>query len=255
VSDFHSQVDIIIPFHGQYQKVTTLLETIFRLTRSNYYQVCIVDDASPNEEFIKVMQRNSDKAAKIRKIANVVKTVRSPEQLGFAGACQLGYESTESPYVCFINSDCKIEDSGWLRTMGETLLAYKDQGVRMVCPITNNAVGGHPEQQGDRFDRNPEPYILQEDEYLSLYCFMCHRELFRRCGGFLKNYPYGFYEDQEFGARLNSYGFKQAVCRNSWVHHDGAVTIEELWRRNPSTRDIMEKENRKRCIEDLKKLS
>ena len=255
VSDFNAQVDIIIPFHGQYQKVTSLLESIFRLTRSNYYKICIVDDFSPNKEFIETIKKNSDKAAKIKKIENVISTIRTQEQLGFAGACQVGYEATESPYVCFVNSDCKVEDSGWLRSMGETLLDYKHEGVRVVSPMTNNSVGGHESQQGNRFDRNVKPAILKEDEYLTLYCFLCHRQLFNHCGGFLKSYPYGYYEDQEFGARLNSYGFKQAVCRESWISHEGAQTIHELWRRKPDVRDIMEKDNRKRCIDDMKSLS
>jgi GT2 family glycosyltransferase len=78
--------------------------------------------------------------------------------------------------------------------------------------------------------------------------------LFSRVGGFLKNYPYGYYEDEEFAARLRKYGYKQAVCRSSWVHHEGACTIRSIWRANPNLRKVMEEENRDRCIEDMKKL-
>lgn len=252
ISEFNSQVDIIVPFHGQYQRVTTLIESIFRLTRSNYYTLCLVDDASPNGEFIKTIKLNSEKSAKLRNTRNVVKAIRSPEQLGFGGACEMGYEMTGAPYVCFINSDCKIEDSGWLRSMGETLLNHKDDGVRMVAPMTNNIVGGFEGQKGDRFERDAKPIILSEDDHLSLYCFLCHRELFPRCGGFLKNYPYGGYEDQEFSARMQSHGFKQAVCRKSWVRHEGAATFRELCRRDPSVKKIIDEENRQRCIDDMK---
>ena len=255
VSDFTSEVDIIIPFHGQYQKLTTLMESIFRLTRSNYYTLCLVDDASPNKDFIETIKRNAEKSAKIKRIRNIVRVVRSPEQLGFGGACQLGYEATESPYVCFVNSDCKIEDSGWLRAMGETLMSYKNEGVRMVSPVTNNPVGGHEAQKGDRFNRDTVPVILSEEEYLSLYCFLCHRELFPRCGGFIKPYPYGYFEDQELGARMNAHGFKQAICRKSWVYHEGAATIREVLRKDPNAKKIMEEENRKRCISDMKSFS
>lgn len=252
-SDFISQVDIIVPFHGQYQKVTTLIESIFRLTRSNYYTLCLVDDASPNSEFIRTIKINSEKVSKVRGTANVIKAIRSPEQLGFGGACKMGYEMTNSPYVCFINSDCKIEDSGWLRAMGETLLEYKKDGVRMVSPMTNNPVGGFEGQKGDRFERDSKPIILSDDDYLSLYCFLCHRELFSRCGGFIKGYPYGGYEDQEFAARMRANGYKQAVCRKSWVRHEGSLTIKELCKKDPKISKVIE-ENRKRCIEDMKSL-
>ena len=271
-SDFNSAVDIIIPYHGEYQKLTTLLDSIFRLIRSNYYKVCIVDDASPNASFIEIIKQNAAKNAAKRKGENVVQTIRLKEQCGFAGALKAGFEATSNPYVCFINSDCKIEDVNWLRGMGECLMATKHLGVRMVAPMTDNAVGGHPAQQCSKEDRFNRPYnpvsaegsdfsvinsdhiILKKDDYLSMYCFMCERGLFQECGGFIKEYPYGYYEDEEFAARMQHRGFKQAVSQNSWVHHDGQLTIKRIWRENPKVKDIMEVENRERCIADMKKL-
>lgn len=254
-SDFHSGVDIIIPFHGQYEKLTTLLDSIFRLTRSNYYTICVVDDASPNSTYLKNLQLNANKNAQRRKAENILQTIRLPEQVGFAGAIKAGFEVTQNPYVCFMNSDCEVEDVNWLRAMGESLLKLKEKGVRMVAPMTNNPVGGHPAQLGEKDKRDSDHVILGDSDFLSLYCVLCHRDLFRHAGGFFKQYPYGMYEDEEFANRLNRYGFKQAVCRDSWIHHDGQQTIKTLWKARPETRKIMEEENRQRCIDDIKKLS
>lgn len=254
VSQFTSQVDIIIPYHGQYEKVTQLMESIFRLTRSNYYQLYVVDDCSPNPQYSQSITQNSIKNAERRKHDNVVHVVRNEEQKGFAGACKVGYQMGESPYVCFINSDCLIKDAGWLRTMGESLLALKEQGVRMVAPVTDNAVGGDPAQTGDEKDRDKEDVILADGAHLSLYCVLCHRHLFDRAGGFFKEYPYGGYEDQEFAFRMQKHGFKQAVARRSWVHHEGQATIRSMLRANPNRRTIMEEENRDRCIADMRSL-
>lgn len=253
-STFLASVDIIIPFHGQYKQVEVLLDSIFRLTRSNYYNVCIVDDASPNSSFIQSIDRNAKRIAEKRKSTNIVKTIRLDEQRGFAGAAKAGLDQTENPYVCFVNSDCKIETINWLRKMGECLLNNKDQGVRMVAPLTNNHVDGHEQQLGTKESMSEEIYVLKDGEFLSLYCFMCHRELFTRCGGFLKEYEFGYYEDVEFAKRMQKFGFKQAVCKSSWIYHEGQSTIKPLWRSNPESQYIMEEENRKRCIEDMKKL-
>lgn len=253
ISEFHYEVDIIIPYHGQYEKVTKLVESIYRLTRSNYFNICVVDDFSPNEMFIEQMRRNIDKTAQRRHVRNNFKAIRGTKQRGFAGAAKLGLEHTESPYVCFINSDCIIEDSNWLRSMGETLLSLRSENVRMVAPITNNPVGGHASQQGEKVDMTAEYVVLDEEEaHLSMYCFLCHRELFERCGGFLREYPYGFYEDVEFAWRMRRNGFKQAVCRNSWIHHEGMATVRSIWRKDPEIRRVMEEKNRQRCLDDLK---
>lgn len=254
ISEFNAQVDIIIPYHGQYEKVMTLLESIFRLTRSNYYRVCVVDDASPNEGFLETIRANAQKNADRLRQQNVLRTIRNEEQRGFAGACKAGLDATESPYVCFINSDCEIEDSAWLRKMGETLLTLKEQGVRMVAPMTDNPMNGDPAQKGEKFARSNEDVILGDDSHLSLYCFMCHRQLFPRIGGFLKEYPYGYYEDEEIAHRMRKHGFKQAVSRSSWVHHEGGATIRSLLRANPNLQKILEEDNRQRCIDDMKKL-
>ena len=118
--DFSSKVDIIIPFHGQYEHCTALIESILRLTRTNYYCLCIVDDASPNEAYIERVEKN---LSRNQSPAVEIKCMRSADQLGFAGAAKVGYEATSSPYVVIMHSDCEVEDLNWLRGMGESLLS------------------------------------------------------------------------------------------------------------------------------------
>ena len=246
---FTSEVDIIIPYHGQYDKVTELIESIFKFTRSNPYTIYVIDDYSPNSEYIQTIAKNANRRH------DVLKALRCSEQKGFAGACQSAFVKGEAPYTCFINSDCRIEDIGWLQSMGSTLVSLKDQGIKMVSARTNNPV--HPDEDSPQKGNKGESHddvVLADDQYLSLYCFLCHRELFARCGGFLKSYPYGYYEDEEFAARMKKHGYKQAVSGSSWVYHEGGATIKSLWRKNPNIRTIMEEENRKRCIKDLKAL-
>jgi len=248
-SEFHHPVDIIIPFHGQYEKVAALLESIYRLTRSNYVTVTLVDDCSPNEDFINTISRN------VKKRTENFNAIRGVKHRGFGGAAKVGFDRTENPYVCIMNSDCLVEDGNWLRSLGENLLSLKEQGVRMVSPVTNNIVGGHESQYGKRSELENSHVILEEkDDHLSMYCVLCHRELFARCGGFLQEYPYGYYEDIEFAWRMRKHSFAQAVCRSSWIRHDGMATINGLWRKDPDIRDVMEKNNHDRCLQDIKGL-
>lgn len=199
------------------------------------------------------INRNARKNAERLRQPNIITTVRTEEQKGYGGACKVGYDLGESPYVCFLNSDCKIEDANWLRSLGECLIGLKSQGIRMVSPVMNNPVHGDPAQKGDKFNKE-DPVIVADDSFLSLPCFLCHRELFNHVGGFLKEYKYGGYEDEEFAARLKKHGFKQAVCKKSYVHHKGESTIRALWKTDLVIKKVMEEENRKLCIEDIKRL-
>lgn len=239
-----------MPFHGQYELCTKLVESILRFTRSNYYCLCLVDDASPNSTYLEDVEKNLNR----RQTAAVeVKCLRCEEQLGFGGAAGVGFAATENPYVVVVNSDCEFEDINWLRAMGESLLSMKEQDVRMVSAKTNNAVGGSPKQEGEKDSRTDIDLILDDDEHLSMYCFMAHRELFSRIGGFLKPYPYGWYEDEEIAYRMKKHKFKQGVSSSSWVKHVGEATIKSLWRKNPTIRTAMD-ENHDRCAKDMQSL-
>lgn len=255
ISPFPYRVDIIVPFHGQYDKVTKLVESIFRCTMSNVYKVILVDDCSPNKSY----------AESLSKVPGLI-TVRTKDQLGFGGALRVGFEKSQEldralrdnnrpqhPFVVFMQSDCVVEDVDWLRAMGSTLLGLKDQGVKMVAPRTNNPMGGDPRQGGEK--GNIGETIILEDTSLSLYCAMCHRELFQHIGGFIKEYPLGWYEDEELAYRMRKYGYKQAIAGRSWVRHVGQATIREVWREQPNSRRIMMEDNRKKCIQDIRALT
>jgi GT2 family glycosyltransferase len=238
-----SRVDIIIPFHGEYSRVSALVESIWMLTRSNPYQICLVDDASPNKDFIQIFKDRPQ-----------IFTIRNETQKGFAGALQTGYEATLQPWVLFLHSDCLVQHRNWMFELGKALLELKNQGVRMVSARSDKP----GDFTDDRLKSKPGevfPHIIleKEDSYLPLYCVMCHRDLFNHIGGFIKNYPYGGYEDTELGYRMRKYGYKQAICGKSWVHHYGGVTLESICHKNYSAKKEMEK-NRDRCLADLKRI-
>jgi len=152
------------------------------------------------------------------------------------------------------------------------LLNLKSQGVRMVAPQTNNAVNGCTQQQTTKEAFNQANMMIEDGdeekkdivldlykdkenpEFLSMYCFMCHRDLFKKCNGFIKSYPFGWYEDMEFAFRMKKHGYKQAVCTSSWIYHEGECTVKELWRRDVKSRQIMSETNADQCNADIQKL-
>jgi len=245
-------VDIIIPFHGQYEKVVGLIESVWKVTRSNPYQICLVDDASPNNDFISKFESERHRDGYYE---NQILPIRSAKRLGFGGALRLGFESTKQPWVCFLNSDCVVENSSWLIEMGRSLLRLKEHNVRMVSARSDNPGEGYDcRLKGLKNDDTEEDIVLNEkDPPLPFYCTMCHRQLFDRIGGFVKSYPYGMYEDEELAYRMRHHKFSQGISAKSWVHHAGGLTFEALLKSDKSAAAIIE-ENRNRCIEDMRKL-
>lgn len=242
-----SKVDIIVPFHGQYQKVTRLIESIYRATRPPFL-LTLVDDGSKNSAYLDEIKENTN-----------INCIRNEEQLGFAGALMKGYNQTKFPWIVFMNSDCYVDNINWLNKLGESMLIHKNKGVKMISARYPNSGSdikklSSPERPIIPIDEDCEEakiddIILKKGEHLPLTCVMCHRELFQKIGE-IKPYPFGWYEDQELAHRMNHHNFKQAICANSWVHHDGMSTIKELWNKNPEIRDIMIK-NEELCLKDI----
>jgi GT2 family glycosyltransferase len=239
-----SPVDIIIPFHGQYEKVTRLIESILYVTKSNPYQIVLVDDCSPNTSYI----------SNLKDTPQIV-TFRTPKQMGFGGALQYAFNQTQQPWVVFMHSDCVVEDQGWLIELGKSLLRWRDSGVpvKMVSARTNNP--------GEQYDaglkaaqRSKNDDMILQEGCLPLYCAMCHRSLFKYIKGFIKPYFPCFYEDEELAYRMKKYGFKQGVCGRSWIRHHSGATVDALCTSNHKMKNLME-ENRVRCLQDMKSLA
>lgn len=247
-----SRVDIIIPFHSQYEKVSRLIRSILLSVKSNPYQITLVDDCSENKSFGEEIKREFAKDTPAG-YKPQLQYIRSEEQVGFAGALKLGFDATEQPWVLFMHSDCLVEDPNFMMDMGQSLLNWKREGkpVKMVSARSNNPCDLEA-AKADRMNKGDKDIILG-GETLPLFCAMCNRDLFQHIGGFLKPYPYAWYEDEELAHRMRSRGLLQGISTRAWIHHAGGSTIKYLWESKPNTKDEMER-NRERCLADVRRL-
>jgi GT2 family glycosyltransferase len=247
-----SRVDIIVPFHSQYERVSELIRSIIVSVKSNPYQITLVDDRSENKTFGEEIKRDFAKNTP-EGYKPQVQYIRSEERLGFAGALKLGFESTENPWVLFMHSDCVVEDPNFMINMGQSLLNWRRAGVpvKMVSARSDNPCDLEAARAG-RMEKG-EADIVLEGETLPLFCAMCNRDLFRHIGGFIKEYPYAWYEDEELAHRMRAMGLKQGISTKAWVRHTGAATIKYVWENDPESKGVMEG-NRERCLKDVRAL-
>lgn len=237
----NSKVDIIIPFHGTYDKVSNAIASIFKFTKNIKYNLVLIDDASENKHFGESLSSYN------------INLIRNEKQLGFGASLMEGYKNTLNPWILCMHSDCEVTNINWLTNLGEFINKYKKMGVKMVAPKTNNPVSGDPRAKQENYYNSEdillEDDILEKDCYLGMYCFLFHRDLIRRCGE-IKNYPYCGYENLEYAFRMRKRGFLQALCGSSWIMHHGGATTSKLSKND----DILDKMNKNRelCIADLR---
>lgn len=237
-------VDIIVPFVGCYQKLYDLCKSIWRNTRSNRYRLYLVDDCSPNKTYVPAFKE-----------APYTTIVQNDKQLGFGASLKVGFDMGKNPWIVIMHSDCLVETSHWLTGLFRSF--FRNPQTGMVSPLTNNPGVDNINFKGNKADPPRQDYVLEKG-YLPLYCALCQRDLFSQIGGFIKAYPFRYYEDEELAHRMRRYGLQQVISGSSWVRHYGAATVssflklqEEKRYNGPDYRKIIA-ENRDRCIVDLK---
>lgn len=235
-----SAVDIIIPFHGQYDRVISLINSIIISVKSNPYQITLIDDGSSNKEFVNQF-KDFDKGRPAW-AEPILKVIRNKERFGFANSVRIGLQNTKQAWCMIMHSDCIVEDPQWMIEMGKSILALKNNKVKMIGPKNQH--------KSINAQRQPD-VVLGDDGFLPLFCVLFHRELFAHIGGYIKDYP--GYEDEELAHRMHYYGYKQAICGNSYATHVGGCTYEALIKENPELRQEIDN-NRDRVVADLQNL-
>lgn len=249
-----SPVDILIPFHSQYEKVSQLIKSILISVKSNPYQITLIDDCSENKSFGEEIKKQFLKSTPSG-YKPQVNYIRSDKHLGFGGALKLGFEATSLPWILIMHSDCLVENSNFLINMGQSLLNWKKNGipVKMVSAMSDNP----NDCESAKCAKNKLPdkdIILSNNESLPLFCSMCHRDLFNYIGGFIKSYPYTWYENEELAFRMKKRGLQQGISSKSWIKHYGGSTVKYLTDQNPEIINVINK-NRDLCLADMRKFS
>jgi GT2 family glycosyltransferase len=219
-SRFHFEpVEFIIPFHNEHESVSRLISAIFSTVVGNRYLISLVDDGSRNAKY--VHQINEAKIPGVR-------CLQFKKQRGFGAAVNFALAHPKHEWVrwvCILHSDTLPQDNLWLNNLGQYLMRAKAGGVKMVSPRTDNPTAFPDILYAKRGDEG-EDVVLQEGQYLPMYCALAHRKLFKRVG-LLKECPYAGTEVEEYAKRMRESGFQQAVCGSSWVHHDGGLTLAQ----------------------------
>jgi GT2 family glycosyltransferase len=233
--------NIVVPYHGQYTALRECIGSIFLQTRHLPFKITVVDDGSPNKDFFST----------IAQIDNQIDGIRLDEQRGMGAALNEAIKSTEEPWLVFLNSDCVIRELDWLTNLYQALETNMKNKVGLVSACMNNGGNCTAIERDRTAPRNQNCVVSNEP--LPLICTIAPRKLFDRVGLF-QEYPYGYYEDEEFFWRMKKKGYQQAYCEKSWVEHKGGLTVQALWESNPNIKNIMLEDNRKKCLHDCGKI-
>lgn len=201
------KVSIITVNYNGYDDTCALIESIPLNDKS--LEVIVVDNASRINE-----------AEKISAKYPLVKTIRSEQNLGFAGGNNLGIKEASGDYLFFINNDTYLKDFN-ISALIDRLNSSDDIG--MVCPkirfawennpiqfagytplsritLRNKAIGYNEQDKGQYNKAHPTPYAHGA-------AMMAKREAIEKVGVMPECY-FLYYEELDWSMMFRRAGFQ-----------------------------------------------
>ncbi|RUT46117.1 glycosyltransferase [Paenibacillus anaericanus] len=198
------------------------LESIRKHTRENY-ELIIIDNGS-TDETISYLRSQPDLIVH-----------ENGSNAGFAKGCNQGVQYASGDYIMFLNNDTVVTEN-WLTNLLRALNA--DNRIGMVGPVTNYSSGHQqiPVFYSDlsELDAYAKEHCASQDgitvevRRLVGFCMLTKRSILDEVGGFDEHFGLGNYEDDDMSLRLIRRGYVLKVVHDSFIHHVGHATINQL---------------------------
>ncbi|WP_295692218.1 glycosyltransferase [Lapillicoccus sp.] len=189
-------------------------------------------------ELICIENESGDGSAdRIRAALPGVTLIESGANLGFAGGCNLGARAAHGEFVAFLNNDAR-PDARWVAAAVEVFHADREVGAvaskvldwdgRLVdfADASLTWWGGGYKREAEHVD-DPE-YDRPKDVLFGTGAAMFVRAaVYRDLGGFDERF-FMFYEDVDFGWRLNALGHRFRFVPASLAYHRHHATMKKF---------------------------
>ncbi|WP_425390681.1 glycosyltransferase [Ekhidna sp.] len=221
------KVSIITINYNQLEVTLELLDSVEKQEFDDL-EIIVVDNGSqadPSQEIS-------------RKFPHVI-TIRSEQNLGFAGGNNLGISHASGEYLFFVNNDTEIPQ-GTIASLCDVLDQRSEAGI--VCPVIyyynnpsvvqyagytplnfltgRNQAVGHMKQM---------PLALKVDEtsYAHGAAMMVRKEAIEAAGAMPENY-FLYYEELDWATRIKEAGYKILVNRGCSILHKESMSVGKL---------------------------
>ncbi|MEK6303879.1 MAG: glycosyltransferase family 2 protein [Acidobacteriota bacterium] len=218
------RASIIIVSYNKREDITRCLQSV-KETAHAAFEVIVVDNAS--------VDGSADSAARFTEVT----VVRSSENLGFGGGCNLGASRARGEHLVFLNPDTTV-DPGWLTALTKPLDARADVGLvtskilMLNDPKRINTCGNTVHLTGLTLCRglgaSSERFNSDEDvDAVSGAAFAIRRDVFESLGGFDET-MFLYMEDTDLSLRARLAGWESRFAADSIVYHDYSLKMFPL---------------------------
>ena len=215
-------VSVVIPSMNALHVLRRCLKSLNRQDYQNI-EIIVVDNASTDGTTEQVGKEFPD-----------VRILRSEENLGYSGGCEMGVSASRGTYIVFCDSDTRVTTRSiveLVKVLGEAPTAGIAQSKMLLGsdPSRIESMGGFftstgilYQEERDSLDipANVDPHEIFGAKGAFM---MLRRDLYFELGGFDTDFVVDF-EDTDLCWRAWQAGYRVLVVPRSVVYHDGSIT-------------------------------
>lgn len=220
-------ISVIVVNYNSSKEIAELLPSLNDCGYNNF-EIIIVDNASPNDSLSDLAQMYKD-----------VRIIYSDENLGFAGANNIGLEAASGDYMLLINPDVVVT-KGFIEPMLFTFGLNEKIGI--ISPkikyfhtpeLIQYAGYGNMStltmrtfSHGKGKKDGPEFSVTKKTSYAHGAAMMISRECYEKVGGMNESY-FLYYEEMDWSMRIKEAGFEIYYVASSTVFHKESATVQK----------------------------
>lgn len=224
-------VDIIIPVYKNVDVTRRCVNAVLRSYSSAIGSIIVIDDASPEQD---VVDYCNSLAGDER-----ITVLHNEENMGFVVTVNKGMSFSKENDVVLLNSDAEV-NGNWLERL--QYCAYSADDVATATPFSNNATicsypifikeneippGFDLAQIDDLFAANNAKLNIEVPTGVG-FCMYIRRAALDKVGLFdVANFGRGYGEECDFSLRASKAGFRNLLCADTYVYHQGGVSFDE----------------------------
>lgn len=225
----NNPVDIIIPVYRGLSATQRCIESVLTAEQRTASEVVVINDATPEP----AIQAYLEKLSRDKRITLLTHATNR----GFVASVNAGMMLHPERDCTLLNSDCEVAHD-WL----DRLKACAERGPKIatVTPFSNHAtIASYP-----RFPEHnelPEAWTTAELDQLFKqsnrqqaveiptavgFCMYIKREALQAIGLFdIEHFERGYGEENDFSLRAAALGYKNLLCGDVFVYHQGEVSF------------------------------
>jgi len=222
-------VDVIVPVFRSAMATRRCLESVLSAIQSIAFELVVVNDCSPEPEIDGYLESLAGEGQ--------ITLLKNNENLGFVASVNQSMALHPERDVVLLNSDTEVAND-WLDRLRRC--AYVDTSIGTATPFSNNAtICSYPTFLAD----NPMPVAMDLADLDAVFrqvnagkvveiptamgfCMYIRRDCLKAVGLFdAERFGKGYGEENDFSRRAVAAGWRNVLCADVFVFHQGSVSF------------------------------